>query len=89
LKDILKDYAFAFGVLSASAEFVHWTPQIWKTWKAKDPGSLSIAMLVLQAPGSFLVVVSLSYDSMYFLLTFVCIPADVWRERFHVAKLFG
>jgi uncharacterized protein with PQ loop repeat len=53
---ILTDYAFAIGIVSAVAEFIHWTPQIWKTWKAKDPGSLSILMLLLQAPGSFLVV---------------------------------
>jgi len=51
------DYAFAIGVISSVGSVLHWAPQIWKTFRAKDPGSLSILMLLLQAPGSFLVVI--------------------------------
>jgi len=53
----LKGYAFALGLVATCATIIQWTPQIWKTWNAKDIGNLSIAMLLLQTPGSFLVVI--------------------------------
>jgi len=52
----LKTYAFSLGIVATCATVVQWTPQIWKTWNAKDIGNLSILMLLLQTPGSFLVV---------------------------------
>ena len=32
-------------------------PQIYTTWKLKSPGSLSLLMLLLQAPGTIIVVI--------------------------------
>jgi len=54
---VVSDYAFSFGIISTVAILCQWTPQIWKTWNAKEVGSLSIMMLLLQAPGSFIVVI--------------------------------
>eukprot|EP01116_Phalansterium_solitarium_P009840 TRINITY_DN24172_c0_g1_i1.p2 TRINITY_DN24172_c0_g1~~TRINITY_DN24172_c0_g1_i1.p2 ORF type:complete len:278 (-),score=60.30 TRINITY_DN24172_c0_g1_i1:287-1120(-) len=51
------NYAFAVGILSTVAVAVQWTPQIVTTFRAKAAGSLSIAMMLLQTPGSFLVVI--------------------------------
>eukprot|EP01119_Soliformovum_irregulare_P020463 TRINITY_DN6628_c0_g1_i1.p1 TRINITY_DN6628_c0_g1~~TRINITY_DN6628_c0_g1_i1.p1 ORF type:complete len:303 (-),score=49.56 TRINITY_DN6628_c0_g1_i1:51-959(-) len=51
------DFAFAMGIVSSLAVVLQWTPQIVKTFRAKAVGSLSILMLILQAPGSFLVVI--------------------------------
>jgi len=52
----LKGYASALGIISAIITIAVWMPQIWTTWKLKDPGSLSIWMLLLQMPGALLVV---------------------------------
>ncbi|KAI8886670.1 hypothetical protein K501DRAFT_283709 [Backusella circina FSU 941] len=41
----------ALGMISASLKYL---PQIWKTWKIKTVGALSIFMLVLQTPGPLL-----------------------------------
>jgi len=53
---IVVDYAFTLGIIASLANIVQWTPQIIKTFRDKNVGSLSIIMLLLQAPGSFLVV---------------------------------
>eukprot|EP01117_Protostelium_nocturnum_P012121 TRINITY_DN4443_c0_g1_i1.p1 TRINITY_DN4443_c0_g1~~TRINITY_DN4443_c0_g1_i1.p1 ORF type:complete len:316 (+),score=50.26 TRINITY_DN4443_c0_g1_i1:128-1075(+) len=55
-ENVIDRYAMAIGILAASAVFVQWTPQIYKTFVNKDPGTLSILFLLLQTPGSFLCV---------------------------------
>jgi hypothetical protein len=32
---VLKDYAFTLGLISTIAVVCQWSPQIWKTWRAK------------------------------------------------------
>jgi len=49
-------YAKVIGIASAVLVFFQWAPQIYVTWKISNGGALSLAMLFLQAPGSFLVV---------------------------------
>jgi len=49
-------YAQAIGIISAILVFFQWAPQIYVTWKNGNGGVLSLAMLFLQCPGSFLVV---------------------------------
>jgi len=56
-RDWLYTYAFYLGILSSVSNAVQWIPQIYKTFRAKDPGNLSLLLLLLQAPGSVLVVV--------------------------------
>eukprot|EP01087_Luapelamoeba_hula_P024382 TRINITY_DN9264_c0_g1_i1.p1 TRINITY_DN9264_c0_g1~~TRINITY_DN9264_c0_g1_i1.p1 ORF type:complete len:319 (-),score=33.46 TRINITY_DN9264_c0_g1_i1:173-1129(-) len=54
--DALLGYAKGLGLASAIITFIVWLPQIWTTWKLKDPGSLSVVMLCIQMPGALLVV---------------------------------
>jgi len=49
-----------FGIVSSIMIIIVWLPQIWTTYKAKSPGSLSVAMLVLTAPGGYLTIVFLA-----------------------------
>jgi len=53
----VKGYADAIGIISALIVTVVWIPQIYTTWKKKDPGTLSIIMLLIQMPGSVIVVI--------------------------------
>lgn len=45
---VFKDYTFGIGVVSAIANIIQWSPQIYKTFKTFEIGSLSILMLLLQ-----------------------------------------
>jgi len=49
-------YAQACGVMSSIAILFQWLPQIYTVYKLKSPGSLSILMLLIQLPGSILVI---------------------------------
>mmetsp|Transcript_26034 Transcript_26034/g.36627 ORF Transcript_26034/g.36627 Transcript_26034/m.36627 type:complete len:313 (-) Transcript_26034:2778-3716(-) len=53
----LKGYVYALGIVATISVIVQWSPQIWKTWVTQDVGALSIPMILLQTPGSFLIVV--------------------------------
>eukprot|EP01129_Flabellula_baltica_P002475 TRINITY_DN12290_c0_g1_i1.p3 TRINITY_DN12290_c0_g1~~TRINITY_DN12290_c0_g1_i1.p3 ORF type:complete len:105 (+),score=5.97 TRINITY_DN12290_c0_g1_i1:526-840(+) len=44
------------GYVSTACIVLQWSPQIWVTFKNKSPGSLSLPMLLIQAPASFLVI---------------------------------
>jgi len=49
-------YAKALGILSAILVLFQWTPQIWTTFQMGRAGVLSLPFLLIQAPGSFLIV---------------------------------
>uniref|UniRef100_A0A1D1Z0X1 Uncharacterized protein C4C5.03 n=1 Tax=Anthurium amnicola TaxID=1678845 RepID=A0A1D1Z0X1_9ARAE len=53
-------WADLLGVISLILASVQYLPQIWKTWKRKSVGALSIQMMLLQTPGSFLFAYSLA-----------------------------
>jgi len=48
-------WAFVLGIIAAVVTVPQWAPQIYKTWKMKSRGSLSVVMLIIQFPGSLLV----------------------------------
>eukprot|EP01113_Clastostelium_recurvatum_P011933 TRINITY_DN16140_c0_g1_i1.p1 TRINITY_DN16140_c0_g1~~TRINITY_DN16140_c0_g1_i1.p1 ORF type:complete len:305 (+),score=23.28 TRINITY_DN16140_c0_g1_i1:78-992(+) len=48
------DLGFAYGMLSTVITFIQWAPQIYKTFVAKSSGALSLIMLMIQCPGSFI-----------------------------------
>lgn len=50
-------YADALGIAASVLVAIVWLPQIYTTLRERSPGSLSIEMLLLQAPGSVLVVI--------------------------------
>jgi len=50
-----KTWAFILGIIAAVVTVPQWAPQIYKTWKMKSRGSLSVIMLAIQFPGSLLV----------------------------------
>ncbi|KAI8879953.1 hypothetical protein K501DRAFT_335714 [Backusella circina FSU 941] len=52
-------WAGFLGVLSMILASLQYIPQIWKTWKQKTVGALSIPMMMLQTPGTALFVYSL------------------------------
>jgi len=52
----LVTYARVLGISASILVIIHWSPQIWTTFNLKSPGTLSILMLVLQMPGSLVVV---------------------------------
>lgn len=45
-------WAGFLGVLSMALAGMQYFPQIWKTWKRKEAGALSIPMMMLQTPGN-------------------------------------
>ncbi|KAL0094596.1 hypothetical protein J3Q64DRAFT_1714987 [Phycomyces blakesleeanus] len=53
-------WAGFLGVFSMILATFQYLPQIWKTWKRKSVGALSIPMMCLQTPGSALFVYSLA-----------------------------
>jgi len=53
-------WADLLGVISLILASVQYLPQIWKTWRRKSVGALSIQMMLLQTPGSFLFAYSLA-----------------------------
>jgi len=90
--DIVHDYAVAFGIIANVVTVFQIAPQIYATFRLKAAGSLSIITLVIQAPGTTLLVyfqafvyhVSWSTWVPYFLtavqmvfLTFLCIFYEV------------
>eukprot|EP01089_Gocevia_fonbrunei_P018755 TRINITY_DN6433_c0_g1_i2.p1 TRINITY_DN6433_c0_g1~~TRINITY_DN6433_c0_g1_i2.p1 ORF type:complete len:304 (+),score=17.14 TRINITY_DN6433_c0_g1_i2:83-994(+) len=53
----IKGYAEGLGIISSLVILVVWCPQIYTTYQKKSPGTLSIGMLLIQMPGSLIVVV--------------------------------
>lgn len=58
--DALIKWANFLGVQSAVLASIQYIPQLWTTWKLKHVGSLSIPMMCIQTPGSFVWVASLA-----------------------------
>lgn len=58
--DLTKYWADALGIISLILASVQYLPQIWRTWQRKTVGALSIPMMLVQTPGSFLFVYSLA-----------------------------
>jgi len=50
-------YGQVLGIASAILTLVQWTPQIIETWRTRDTAALSLGTLLVQIPGSLLVVV--------------------------------
>ena len=53
-------FASLLGILSAAIAITQYVPQLIKTYTTKDPGALSILMMLMQTPGSFLLVYALA-----------------------------
>lgn len=53
-------WANVLGIMSASLAAIQYLPQIWTTWHLGHVGSLSIPMMVIQTPGSFVWAASLA-----------------------------
>ncbi|MCJ1398408.1 hypothetical protein MMC11_001606 [Xylographa trunciseda] len=51
--DHLQAYANALGLLATVLASIQYFPQIFTTWRLKHVGSLSIPMMCIQTPGSF------------------------------------
>lgn len=45
------------GVISPICNLIVWLPQIVKLFQTKDPGSLSLAMMVIQTPGNLVIII--------------------------------
>lgn len=56
----LAAWANILGILGTCLAAVQFLPQIWTTWKLQHVGSLSIPMMCIQTPGSFVWVGSLA-----------------------------
>lgn len=56
----LVQWANFLGVQSMILASVQYIPQLWTTWRLKHVGSLSIPMMMIQTPGSFVFVASLA-----------------------------
>ena len=55
--DFIKLTADTLGIIAALIVVVVWLPQIYSTFVARDPGELSIVMLIIQMPGSLIIIV--------------------------------
>ena len=51
--DYLLAWANTLGILAAGLAAIQYFPQIWTTYNLKHVGSLSIPMMLIQTPGSF------------------------------------
>lgn len=56
----LDKWAAALGISAAILGAIQYLPQIWTTYWKQDVGSLSIPMMLIQTPGSFLWAASLA-----------------------------
>ena len=50
---LLQAWANTLGIVSTALAGVQYIPQIWMTWHLGHVGSLSIPMMMIQTPGSF------------------------------------
>ncbi|CAJ0905062.1 13896_t:CDS:2 [Entrophospora sp. SA101] len=57
---LTKLWADGLGIVSMFLASVQYIPQIYRTWKRKSVGALSIPMMLIQTPGSFLFVYTLA-----------------------------
>jgi len=74
-----------FGIVSSFMIVVVWIPQLYTTFKAKRPGSLSIMMLALTAPGGYLAIIFVAV--IYSNGIWVWIPT-VFSAAFQTVLLF-
>lgn len=58
--DHLQSYANTLGVLATVLASIQYFPQIYTTWRLKTVASLSIPMMCVQTPGSFVWAASLA-----------------------------
>ncbi|KAJ4462463.1 putative PQ loop repeat protein [Paratrimastix pyriformis] len=75
-------YAQVMGILSVICNIVQWSPQIWKTWRLKSKGSLSIIMLALNTPGSFLILFYLAVIEKNGVFTWISFLAAGSQQLF-------
>ena len=77
--DEVKYYADVMNILSGVAMAFSWIPQIITTYKMKDVGSLSVLTVLLQAPGSAIVCVTMIINGQNFTsispfaVSFICL----------------
>jgi len=67
-------FAYFMGILSTVVTFIQWAPQIYSTYKTKSVGSFSILMLMIQAPGSMIILfffIFISHESVSTWLSYV------------------
>ena len=57
---LLLSWAHFLGIFGTCLAAIQFLPQIWTTWKLQEVGSLSIPMMCIQTPGSFVWVGSLA-----------------------------
>lgn len=56
----IRQWANFLGVLGSMLAAVQYLPQIWTTWRSQTIGSLSVPMMCIQTPGSFVFASSLA-----------------------------
>jgi len=92
----VRQFGWFMGLVAAMLNVFQWSPQIYKTYKSKSKGSFSLIMLLIQAPGSFilvyfLVIVSkenisvwfstLSAGIQQFILLTLILRYDYWPNK--------
>ena len=58
--ETLTSWAYFLGILGTLLATIQFLPQIWTTWQLQAVESLSIPMMCIQTPGSFVWVASLA-----------------------------
>lgn len=56
----IRGWANFLGLLGTTLAAVQYIPQIMTTWRLQEPGSLSVPMMCIQTPGSFVFAASLA-----------------------------
>jgi uncharacterized protein with PQ loop repeat len=59
--DVLQWYANSLGLAATALAVTQYLPQLWTTYRLKSVGSLSIATMCIQTPGSYVWAASLAY----------------------------
>jgi len=57
---LMENYGWSLSLFAAALICLHWIPQIYETCELRSLGSLSLAMLIIQAIGCILTLVNVS-----------------------------
>ncbi|EFA74763.1 hypothetical protein PPL_11795 [Heterostelium album PN500] len=74
-------FGYTMGIVSTIVTFIQWSPQIYKTWRQKSGGTLSITMLWIQGPGTVITIyflVFVSQESVSTWLSYVSAALQIF-----------
>jgi len=81
-------FGYTMGIVSTVMTFIQWAPQIYSTFRSKSVGSFSILMLLIQAPGSFVIIYFLIFVSHESISTWLSYVSAATQQLILLALLY-